>query len=174
MQFAVLLETWVLKMRNKTIHILTPPSSPVGFDWRSDAFAPIVAKFANYMSQAGWKCIVYGVEGSDVECELIICNQKDANGLEYISNAIKEVGKRKKEGDFIASFYGVFHSAVTQIHNDLIDVEPSIGYTAAHSFATYKVFTSYAQLNLYTGYIKKWNKPDPKSRVNNNTEDFFP
>ena len=139
-----------------TLHILVSPHSPVHIDNRTDPFAIAVIKFIDNMMNLGWKCIHYGIEGSDVNCENVIClnpsvTPTEMRVIEYNKIAGIEIAKRKVPGDLILCYFGIENRGAAEYNNDLKIIEPSIGYTTSAVFAPYRVFTSYAQMHFFYG-----------------------
>jgi FkbM family methyltransferase len=62
-------------------------------------------------------------------------------------NTIYEISKRKQPGDFLLLFGGFWHKRIADAHQDMIVVEPAIGYPA--SFCNYKVYPSYAFMHRF-------------------------
>jgi hypothetical protein len=62
-------------------------------------------------------------------------------------NTIYEISKRKRPGDFLLLFGGFWHKRIADAHQDMIVVEPAIGYPA--SFCNYKVYPSYAFMHRF-------------------------
>jgi glycosyltransferase involved in cell wall biosynthesis len=125
------------------------------------------------MTDRGHEVIHYGHEDSDLVCSehvTVITNQdwqkaygdydwrknffrydtKDHAYQTFYTNAIREVGARKKKHDFILPFWGSGVRPVCDAHPDLICVEPGIGYAGGH-FARWKIFESYAIYHAYYG-----------------------
>jgi hypothetical protein len=63
------------------------------------------------------------------------------------NNTIHEISKRKRPGDFLLLFGGFWHKRIADAHQDMIVVEPAIGYPA--SFCNYKVYPSYAFMHRF-------------------------
>lgn len=157
-----------------TLHILSCPYSPVHINNRVDPFSIAVVKFIKNMTQLGWNCIHYGIEGSEVSCLTINClptvyNDRSICITEYNENASKEISARKKPNDIILCFYGIENKGATQNNQDLFIVEPSIGYDTTAVFAPYRVFTSYAQMHFYYGQNNMLMNPSWNDAVIYNT-----
>lgn len=140
-----------------TLHILCSPSKPVNIANRTDPFAIAVIKFVQNMEKLNYKCIVYTIVESDVPCEQVRClnflyNQTTKNIEEYNRVAGQEIKKRKSPNDLIMCFHGWENQGAAYENQDLIIVEPSIGYDIKAIFAPYRAFTSYSQMHMYYGY----------------------
>jgi len=140
-----------------TLHILCNPNKPVHVLNRTDPFAIAVIKFAENMERLGYKCIVYDTAGSNVPCETVNClpflfGDTIKNIETYNDNAGIEIKKRKKSKDLIMCFHGWENKNATIENQDLLIVEPSIGYDIKAIFAPYRVFTSYAQMHMFYGH----------------------
>ena len=139
-----------------TLHILSSTDSPVHINNRIDPFAIAIVKFIKNMQHLGYRCIHYGIVGSEVDCEFVNClpfkYPDHSTNLEiYNSNAAKEIAIRKSPNDLIMCFHGWENRAATESNSDLLIVEPSIGYDIAAIFSPYRVFTSYSQMHMYYG-----------------------
>lgn len=139
-----------------TLHILCNPNKPVHVSNRTDPFAIAVIKFAENMEKLGYKCIVYDTAGSSVPCESVNClpflySDTIKNIETYNSNASKEIKNRKNSKDLIMCFHGWENQGATIENQDLVIVEPSIGYDIKAIFAPYRAFTSYAQMHMFYG-----------------------
>lgn len=141
---------------SNTLHILSSPYGPVNVSSRIDPFSIITWKFIHYMTKLGWNCIHYSIPGTQVDCEQVPCldyirDDIDQNTLLYGEQAAKEIELRKKPGDLLLCFYGSANKITTDLHPDLRNVEPVIGYETKHVFAQCRVFASYAHMHMFYG-----------------------
>lgn len=140
-------------------------------DYVACAFTHKIIKFAKMMRDRGHYIIHYGHEYSDLECDehvTVVTNQVyekcygnndktkffhfDLNDQTYKAfekNAIEAIQQRKQKNDFLLAFWGTGHKPICDAHNDMIVVEPGIGYF--ETFARWKVYESYALLHSDCG-----------------------
>jgi glycosyltransferase involved in cell wall biosynthesis len=156
-----------------TFHVLGVPHTKTTEEFSACAFTQKVFKFCKMMTSRGHKVIHYGTAGSNPDCSenVTVLSQEtweevygahdfknknftydrdDKAYREFIESSIKEIGKRKTPNDFILPFWGPFLKEVCDAHDDLITVEPGIGYSGGH-WAQWKVFESYAIMHAYKG-----------------------
>jgi len=154
-------------------HILGLPHTVTNKDYVACAYTQKVLKFAKMMRQRGHYIIHYGHEDSYLDCDehvTVVTNdvfnevygthdwrknffKYDLNDKCYKTfyhNAIREIQNRKQYKDFLLPFWGTGHKPICDAHNDMIVVEPGIGYPSGH-FARWKIFESYAIYHAYYG-----------------------
>lgn len=139
-----------------------------------EPFNIAVSKFIANMVPLGWEIIHYGHELSQVDCEnvAVISSSELApanTDTLFPHNPVlaKLFGQRvnsilqktAQPGDAVLCFYGSDHYDAVQNLNQVLVVEPSIGYRAEAVFAPYRVFTSYAQMHYYYGHKNMLHTP---------------
>ena len=154
-------------------HILGLPHTVTSPHFNACAYTQKVLKFGKMMTERGHTVIHYGHEDSELVCTehvTVLTNadfQKvygshdwkkqffkyDVNDEAYQTfyrNAIIEIWKRKQKNDFILPFWGAGVRPICEAHNDLIVVEPGIGYAGGH-WAKWRVWESYAIYHAFCG-----------------------
>jgi glycosyltransferase involved in cell wall biosynthesis len=150
-------------------HVLAVPHTVTDQTYSACAFTQKVLKFCKMMHARGHEVLHYGHERSKVQAteHITVMNDKllhdtygdydwraegfkhsttDAVHVAFNSNAIVEVQKRKKTGDFLLLFWSAGHAPIAMAHKDMIIVEPGIG---SHNkiVAPFAIFESYAVMH---------------------------
>lgn len=159
--------------RKFTFHILGLPHTVTSKEYVACAYTQKVLKFGKMMTERGHHVIHYGHEDSDLICSehvTVITNtdleiaygdydwrknffkfdMADHAYQTFFSNAIREIGLRKRTNDFILPFWGAGVRPICDAHTDLICVEPGIGYSQG-IWSRWKIFESYALYHAYRG-----------------------
>lgn len=154
-------------------HLLGVPHTVTSKEYNACAYTQKIVKFGKMMKALGHEIIHYGHEDSSLECNehvTVITNKdwyntygvhnwketffkfdtQDSAYQTFYKNAIKEIEKRKQTYDFLLPFWGSGVKPICDAHQDMIVVEPGIGYAGGH-FARWKIFESYAIYHAYCG-----------------------
>lgn len=154
-------------------HVLSIPHTVSSKEYNACAYTQKVVKFCKMMHARGHEIIHYGHEDSKVDCteHVTVTTNKDMEisygsydwrsnffkfSIEdhiyksFIRNSIIQIFKRKEKNDYLLGFFGWAHKEICSHFEDLIVVEPGIGYSDGH-FAPFKIFESYAMLHSVMG-----------------------
>jgi len=153
-------------------HVLGLPHTVSSPEYNACAFTQKVVKFCRMMKGRGHTLIHYGHADSVVDADEHVTvttdedleiaygnydwkknffkhNAGDHAHTVFNERAGKEIAKRKQKNDFILAFWGYGVKGACDANQDLIVVEPGIGYP--HSFSRFKVYESYAVMHALCG-----------------------
>lgn len=141
-------------------------------EYNACAYTQKVVKFCKMMVARGHTVIHYGHEKSNLVCsehvtvitsdiydkvynynwkkEFFKFDAADEVHQTFNRNAIAEIHKRKEPNDFLLAFWGYGHHDICMAHQDLICVEPGIGYSPGSSFCKWRIYESYALMHAST------------------------
>ena len=107
----------------------------------------------------------------------------DEDHQTFNKNAIAEIQKRKQPNDFLLAFWGYGHFDICMGHQDMICVEPGIGYAPNASFCKWRIYESYALLHAsnselckvswYHAVIPNYFDPEEFEYEPEKKEDYF-
>jgi len=174
-------------------------------EYNACAYTQKVVKFCKMMTGRGHTVIHYGHEKSDVVCsehvtvmtsevydrvynydwkkEFFKFDASDEVHQTFNKNAIAEIAKRKQPNDFLLAFWGYGHFDICMAHQDMICVEPGIGYAPKASFCKWRIYESYALLHAsnpdlcnmswYHAVIPNYFDPEEFEYEPEKKEDYF-
>jgi glycosyltransferase involved in cell wall biosynthesis len=155
------------------LHILGLAHTKTCKEYLPCAYTQKVFKLCQMMMDRGYTVYHYGAEGSNPTCtenvvvisddfqkqvygdydwtrEMFKHNYQDEAYQEFNRNAIREISRRAKPGDFLLIPMGLGQKAIADALPDMLSVEMGIGYNDP-PYAKAKVFESYAWMNYQLG-----------------------
>lgn len=155
----------------KRIHLLGIAHTKTTKEYSNCAFTQKVFKLIPMLQYIGYEVIHYGAEGSQVNCENVVCVtdklQKETYGdydwrkeqfkfaaddavwTTFNENASRQVLRRKRDGDLLLMPFGIGHKPVMDAVKMPFSIESGIGYAGV--CAPFKVFESYAWMHYIYG-----------------------
>lgn len=151
-------------------HLVSLPHTHTTDAFSACAFTEKVRKFAIMMTNLGHEVFLYAGAQNEAPCtEHVICiseeDRRKAVGDQHYcmasfdaglphwrtfnGNAIREIGRRIRQQDFICVIGGYSHKAIADAFPLHMTVEFGIGYPG--TFAKYRVFESYAWMHTVYG-----------------------
>jgi glycosyltransferase involved in cell wall biosynthesis len=191
-------------------HVLSLPHTQVTKEFSSCAYTEKTLEFCNMMTSLGHEVFLYaGIKTDAKVTELITCiseeQRAEAVGNNHYTSAsfdntlphwqtfnntaIKELGKRLQQKDFICIIGGTAQKPIADAYPNHITVEYGIGYSGV--FSKYKVFESntwrsavYAQfrnassidINFFDGVVNGYYNVEnfpPDFNVDPNFQDYY-
>ncbi len=191
-------------------HVLSLPHTQVTKEFSSCAYTEKTLEFCNMMTSLGHEVFLYaGIKTDAKVTELITCiseeQRAEAVGNNHYTSAsfdntlphwqtfnntaIKELGKRLQQKDFICIIGGTAQKPIADAYPDHISVEYGIGYSG--TFSKYRVFESntwrsavYAQyrnasqidINFFDGVVNGYYNVEnfpPDFNVDPNFQDYY-
>lgn len=162
-------------------HVLALSHTRTLKEYSACAFTQKVLNLCKLLHEAGHTVYHYGVKGGDPVCSeniavvdtatfarvheaydwrvdgWLINRENDAYRM-FAVNAVTEVRKRAKPGDFLLCTFGLDHKPIADALPQLIAVETGIGYP--HPWARWRVYESYAWLHYHIGKEDRDGSPD--------------
>lgn len=157
-------------------HLVSLPHTHTTDAFSACAFTEKVRKFAIMMTNLGHEVFLYAGARNEAPCtEHVICiseeDRRKAVGdghycmasfdaslphwRTFNGNAIRKIGKRIQQQDFICVIGGYSHKAIADAFPSHMTVEFGIGYPG--TFAKYRVFESYAWMHTIYGAETRGN-----------------
>ena len=151
-------------------HLVSLPHTHTTDAFSACAFTEKVRKFSIMMTRLGHEVFLYAGAQNEAPCtEHIACISEDdrrkavgkshycmasfdaslPHWLTFNGNAIREIGKRIQQQDFICVIGGTSHQPIAMAFPHHMTVEFGIGYPG--TFAKYRVFESYAWMHTVYG-----------------------
>ena len=160
-------------------HVISLPHTNTTETFASCAFTEKVRKFCIMMKGLGHTVYLYAGETNEAPCdEFITCiseaervaglgnrhftqasfDYSQPHWTTFNTNAVREIGLRKQQKDFICLIGGLANKVIADAHPELMTVEFGIGYPG--TFAKYRVWESYAWMHTCYGSAHPWKPQD--------------
>lgn len=161
-------------------HVLGVSHTRTTAEYSVCAFTQKIRNLCRVLSQCGHIVYHYGTEGSDPVCtehitvlddatftrvhgaydyrteEFRISSTDDAYQT-FTRNAITAIRDRVQVGDMLCCTFGLAHKPIAEAVPQAIAVETGIGYV--ETFATHRVWESYAWMHLQYGKEDRYSRP---------------
>lgn len=164
----------MIEKQHYTFHCLGLPHTVTNKEYSGCAYTTKVRRFCEMMTKRGHTVFHYGHEDSEVVCtehitvttnndleiaygnydwrrQFFKFDMNDHAYQQFFKNTPKEIEKRKGKNDFLLCFWGWGHKPVADQVQDIIVVEPGIGY-ATGQFAKFRIYESYSIRSAVNGH----------------------